>query len=83
MSYLSNNIYLLLNGWLCIKTSYAAFPRAHTCYSQIDLPQYKIYNELADRCSETFPNTLFKKIPNINKYDYLFYYGKLILEIII
>lgn len=42
-----------------VKTTNYKFPRAHTCFSQIDLPQYKTYNELVDRCSEAFPNSLF------------------------
>lgn len=35
------------------------FPRAHTCFSRIDLPQYKSYDELVNRCSEAFPNAVF------------------------
>lgn len=35
------------------------FPRAHTCFSRIDLPQYKSYDELVNQCSEAFPNAVF------------------------
>lgn len=35
------------------------FPQAHTCFSQIDLPEYNSYEELERRCSEAFPNTYF------------------------
>lgn len=34
-------------------------PIAHTCFSQIDLPEYKTYEDLAKSCSEAFPNMKF------------------------
>ena len=34
-------------------------PIAHTCFSQIDLPEYKTYDELVKRCKEAFPNMRF------------------------
>ena len=34
-------------------------PISHTCFSQIDLPDYKTYDELVMKCKEAFPNMRF------------------------
>lgn len=34
-------------------------PIAHTCFFQIDLPEYRTYEELANGCREAFPNMRF------------------------
>ena len=44
---------------ISFNTITSPYPKAHTCSSAIDLPEYSSYNELEKGCSEAFPNIYY------------------------